>query len=101
MTTLEIFYIVILSIIALILIIYLLIKGIKNKWINQLMDTLEYSMKEIEEKYPEGHGAEKQEYVLNALKSKCTELSIPYSWLVSVLVKIIKDIINNYNIFAK
>lgn len=77
---------------------YCLYQAIKNKWIGQLMETIEAAMKEAEEKWPEGHGDEKREYVLAAVEKKCEELKIPYTLLTSMLTRIISQIVSHWNI---
>ena len=98
MTTLEIIELVILAVLAIGLAVYYGIKIVKNKWLSQLKDTIEKAMKEAEEKWPQGHGEEKKQYVLDALKAKCEELSIPYTLLVTVFGKLIATIVEHWNI---
>ena len=101
MSTLEIVELIILIVAALGLGGYYLYKAIKNKWIASLLGTIKTAMKEAEEKWPEGHGEEKKQYVLDALKEKCEELSIPYTLLVTVFEKLIASIVEHWNILKK
>lgn len=101
MSTLEIINLVILLVVGLGLGIYYLIKAIKNHWIKQLIDTLEHALKEAEEKYPHGHGAEKNAMVLAAVRDKCEELGIPYLLLSKIINKLIDDYIKKYNLLSK
>lgn len=101
MSTLEIVELIILIVLALGLGGYYLFKAIKNKWLGSLLSTIKTAMKEAEEKYPEGHGEEKKQMVLDALKEKCEELSIPYTLLVAVFEKLIASIVEHWNILKK
>ena len=101
MSTLEIIELVILIVAAVGLGGYYLFKAIKNKWIGSLLTTIKTAMKEAEEKWPEGHGEEKKEYVLDILKKKCEELSIPYTILVTIFEKLIATIVEHWNILKK
>lgn len=98
MTTLEIVELVVLIAAFVTVFVIYLVKAIKNKWLGQLMATLETAMKEAEEKWPEGHGDEKREYVLNAMRKKCEELQIPYGVMASLLTRIIAEIVKHWNI---
>ena len=98
MTTLEIIELTILIVSFITIFGVYLYKAIKNKWLGQLMDTLETAMKIAEEKYPDGHGDEKREYVLSEIKNKCEELSIPYGVMSTLLTKIIAEIVTHWNI---
>lgn len=101
MTTLEIIELIVLAVAAIALGGFYIYKAIKNKWIGELMETIATAMKEAEEKWPEGHGEEKKQYVLDAIKAKCDELSIPYTLLVSVFKKLIDTIVSDWNILKK
>lgn len=83
------------------LLIYYLIIAIKNGWMKKLTSILNNAIKEAEEKWPQGHGDEKQAYVLNAIETACSELGIPFSLLRKMICKLINTIIEHYNIVAK
>lgn len=102
MTTIEIIELIVLIVVVVGLSIYYLVKAIKNGWIKKLTDTIETSIKEAEEKYPEtSSGDKKKEYVIGKVKAKCNELGIPYGLLYSLISKLIDTIISNYNVISK
>ena len=101
MNKLEIIQIVALALIILGLAIYYICKAIKNKWIEKLTDTIKKAIREAETKFPEGHGQEKLELVLEAARIKCAELGIPYEMLYKLICKLVNKIIENHNIIAK
>ena len=98
MTTLEIIEFVVICVAFVTLFGIYFYKAIKNKWLGELMNTVEQAMREAEEKWPEGHGDEKREYVLKALEEKCEELHIPYTIMTSLLTKVIAEIVKHWNI---
>jgi hypothetical protein len=101
MNKLEIIQIIALALIILGLTIYYICKAIKNKWIEKLTDTIKKAIQDAETKFPEGHGQEKLELVLEAVRIKCAELGIPYEMLYKLIRKLVNKIIENYNIIAK
>ena len=81
---------------------FLLIMLVKNKWIKSIYETVATSIKEAEEKYKEpGSGKIKMDYVLSAVEVKCNELKIPYTIIKLIVVNLINTIVSNYNIIAK
>lgn len=102
MTSLEILELVLLCICILALVIYIIVKGIKDKWFAKLLATIETAIKEAEKKFPEsGSGDKKKKYVIDAVKTKCEELGIPYSILEKLISVAIDKIVKNYNVIAK
>lgn len=101
MTKLELIEFIVLGIVILSLCAYYIILAIKNKWIRQLIDTIENAIKDAEKQFPEGHGTEKKNIVVKAVIVKCEELGIPYNLLYKLISKLIDKIIANYNIIAK
>lgn len=101
MTGLELFLFICLCVFAVALLVFIFVTLIKNHWISEIMDTIKIAMHEAEEKYPEGHGPEKLQMVLDAVEAKCKDLKIPYNLLVKVITKIIKTIVENYNMIKK
>ena len=65
------------------------------------MDTIKEGVYRAEQLYPEGHGQEKLKFVLDMVEAKCKTLEIPYNLLIKVLTKIIKTIVENYNMIKK
>lgn len=101
MNKFELFKTIVLAVIVVSLLIYYIIKAIKNKWLQKLTETIEKAIVFAETKFPEGHGQEKLQIVLDAVKEKCIELNIPYSLLYKLIRNLIDKIIENYNIIAK
>lgn len=95
MSTLEIILTAILGLFALILIVYYLIKAIKNNYVSKIYDTIVQAMKEAEEKFTDGE--EKKQYVLLKVKEVCKEVNIPYDFIASLISKVIENIIKGYN----
>lgn len=92
---------IILIVITLAVIIFFVIKGIKEGWLKQLLETLRDAIKEAEKLYPDGHGEEKKAFVLKAIEVKCVELKIPFKVIKSLIEKSIETIIYGYNTIAK
>ena len=101
MTMLEIIQLICLAVISLTLVIYFIIKAIKNKWVEKLTSCIEVAIAEAEKKWPEGNGDKKLKYVLNAVKDKCNKLGIPYTLLYKLIKKLVDKIIEHYNVIAK
>lgn len=92
----------IIGLIVLILVIYYLVKAIKNKWLQQLTQTINDAIAEAEKKFPEsGSGADKKNYVLDKITAKCSELGIPFTLVYKLVNKLIEDVIANYNVISK
>ena len=90
------------ALIVLVLTIYYFIKAIKNKWLQQLTQTIHDAIAEAEKKFPEsGSGADKKNYVLEKVITKCSELGIPFTLIYKLVNKLIEDIIANYNVISK
>lgn len=99
MTTLELIKLIVLGVVALILIVYYSIKGIKNGWVRKITETMNEAIK-----YSETNiigSKEKKKYVLQKVKEKCEELGIPYTLIESIVSKLIDKIIANYNVIKK
>lgn len=101
MSILELIQLISLGVIALFVVIYLIVLAIKNKWVKQLIQTVEKAISEAEEKYGEGNGDLKKEYVLKAVEKKAQELGIPYRLLRKLISKLIDMIIHDYNVITK
>ena len=85
-----------------VVLIYIVVAGIKNKWFSKLWDTIKEAIKEAEEKYPEkGSGSKKKEYVLQKVEEKCKELGISYALLKRLINIAIDKVIEDYNIISK
>lgn len=78
---------------------YYVIKAIKNKWLEKIMHTIEVAMAKAEEQYPQGHGEEKKQLVIEDVKMKCKELDIPYELIAKLISKLIDRIVKDYNLF--
>ena len=87
--------------IALGLVVYYLIKIIKNKWYSKIIDCIKNAIVEAELTWPEGHGEQKKQYVIDKVRKKCEELGIPFDLLYNLILKTINTIIANYNLIKK
>lgn len=101
MNILDLIQLISLGVVALFLIVYLIVAAVKNKWVRQLIQTIEKAISEAEEKFNNGEGELKKEYVLKAVESKAQELGIPYRLLYKLISKLIDKIISDYNVIAK
>lgn len=101
MTKLEIIQLICISVILIGTVVLTIIKAIKNNWIGKLTDCIEVSIKEAEEKWPNGNGSEKLNFVLEKVKIKCNELGIPYLTIYKLVKTLIEKIVANYNVIAK
>ena len=101
MSGLELVLLICLCVAALAVGAYIVILVVKNHWTEEIMETVKEAVKKAEEMYPEGHGEEKLQIVLDAVKAKCKELKIPYDLLANIIVKIVKTIVDNHNLFIK
>ena len=99
MTTRDIIELIVYGVIALVVLVYFIIKAIKNGWIQKITKTLNDAIK-YAEKNIEG-GVAKKEYVLRKVEAKCDELGIPFSLIYKLVNKIIDKVISNYNIIKK
>lgn len=102
MSVLEIIELCIIAVAILVIGVYCIIMGIKNKWFSKIVDTIKVAIKEAEEKYPEsGSGEKKKEYVLEKVKEKCTELGVPYKLLEKLISMFIDKVVDDYNVISK
>lgn len=102
MTILEYTLICIIALGIVGILLYYLIKGIKNGWFNKILSTIQTAIKEAEEKYSEsGKGIEKKQYVMNKVSSKCEELGVPFKLLYKLISNFIDTVIQNYNTVKK
>lgn len=98
----DIIYVIILGVAALALAVYIIVMAIKNKWIGELMETVEIAISDAEKIFPEpGSGEEKKQYVLAKVEEKATELGIPWKILKSIVSALVDKIIADYNVIAK
>lgn len=102
MSTLEIVQLCAICAAVLVLVVYCIIMGIKNKWFSKLWDTIKTAIKEAEEKFPEEcSGEKKKAYVLEKVEAKCKALGIPYSLLKKLISLAIDNVVSDYNIISK
>ena len=99
MTKLEIIYTSILAAFTLIVIIYFLIKLIKNGMLKTIINKLGEAMKEAEEKQLSGE--RKKQYVLDVIQKECENQGIPYGFIAGLISKTIEQIIKGYNTMIK
>lgn len=101
MSTTEIIELVIITVLGAAILFYWIYVALKNHWLSQIIETVKQAMIEAEEKWPYGHGEEKKQYVLDAIKEKCESLQIPYSLIVTTISKIITEIVSHWNLLKK
>lgn len=101
MSTTEIVELVIITALGAAILFYWIYVAVKNHWVSQILETVKIAMIEAEERWPQGHGEEKKQYVLDAIKEKCESLQIPYSLIVSTISKIITEIVSHWNLLKK
>ena len=87
----EIIELAVASIVVLVLAVYYIIKAIKNNWLKQITATIEKAIKEAETSGKSGN--EKKQLVLDAVRVKCTDLGIPYTFIKNLVSKLIDRII--------
>lgn len=101
MSAREIIELAVMGLTVIVTVIYIVVKGIKNKWLSKIVDTIKTSIAEAEKTFGRGEGDKKKKYVLEAVEAKCKELDIPYESLFTLINKLIDTIIDNYNVIAK
>lgn len=99
MSNRDLIELIVYGVIALVIVVYFIIKSIKNGWIQKITMTMNDAIK-YAEKNIEG-GTAKKEYVLRKVEAKCEELGIPFSLIYKLVNKIIDKVISNYNIIKK
>lgn len=95
----EIIELVVASIVVLVLAVYYIVKAIKNNWLKQITATIEKAIKDAESTGKSGD--EKKQLVLEAVRVKCIDLGIPYTFIRNIVNKLIDRIIKDYNILSK
>lgn len=105
MSTRELILTIVLAGIAIGMIIFYVIKIVKNKLVGKIYDDIVKAMREAEEKFKHLSGKEKSEakkkYVLEQVKITCKDLSIPYDFIAKLIAKVIENIVNGYNGMTK
>lgn len=96
MSKLELIYTIAIAVVALIIVIYLIVMGIKNGWIKKIIQTLNTSIKYAELNIT--GNVEKKNYVMEKVEEKCIELGIPWFLIKNPVSKLIEKIIANYNV---
>ena len=99
--TFEIFCTILLGLVCLAIAVYIIVAGIKNKWLSKILSTIHDAIGEAEQKFGSGHGDEKKDFVIQRVKEKCSELGIPYDILYNLVCKLIDRVVANYNVIAK
>lgn len=99
----DLIYLIIISIIVLFILVYYIVKAIKNHWINEIQGTIDGAIRKAEDLAKAGQLDKllKKEYVLQQVEKRCEELGIPYHLLYKLISKIIDIICKNHNIFVK
>lgn len=99
MSELEIIQLCIISASVLFLIVYYVVKAIKNKWVGKLVSSVKEACKVAEASGKTG--PEKKEMVLKVIEARCGELGIPFKLIYTLICKLIEQIINGYNAIVK
>jgi len=96
MSKLELIETIVIGAIVLFLLIYYLIKAIKNGWVKKITavmnESIRYAEKNITGK------VEKKRYVMDKIEEECINLGIPYGLIQKLISKLIDKIIANYNV---
>lgn len=105
MTKMELAYTIALAVIALVLIVYFLIKIVKGKLVGKIYDQIIEAMKEAEDKFKDLSGKEKSEakkkYVLDKVKVTCKDIGVPYDFIAKLISKVIENVVKGYNGMTK
>lgn len=96
MSKMELIYTIAIAVVALVVVIYLIVMGIKNGWIKKVIQTLNSSIKYAENNIK--GNVEKKKYVMDKVEEKCTELGIPWFLIRKPISKLIDRIIKDYNV---
>ena len=99
MTKLEIIELIALGLFILVLVIYYLIKAIKNKWLSQLSSTIVDAMRFAETHF--ANGADKKKHVMLQVEQLCKDLDIPYVFMKNLIDKYIEKVIDGHNKMIK
>lgn len=99
MTKLELVEAIVLGVVALVLIVFYVVKAVKNGWIQKILTTINNAIKEAEKSGKTG--PEKKAYVMEQAERMCYELGIPYKIIEKIIEKLIDKIVENYNVIAK
>lgn len=98
MTVIEWIETIAIVVITLAVVIYYIVKGVKNKWYSKLLSTMNEAMAEAEKTFKEpGSGETKKNFVITKIKEKCNELGIPYNLIKSLIDKAIDASVSAYN----
>lgn len=90
------------ALVVIVLVIYYIIKAIKNKWVTKITQSINDAIAEAEKKFTEsGQGEEKKKYVLEKVANTCNELGIPFNLIYKLVEKLIDKTIECYNVIVK
>lgn len=99
MTTLEIIELIVLGAVVMTLIVFYLIKALKNDWIGKILKTINAAIKKAEATGKTG--TEKKAFVMEQVEKVCDELNIPYKLIEKMVSKLIDTIVSHYNVIVK
>ena len=99
MSILETVLLIIFAVIFLAILVWFIIKAIKNKWLSQLMEVRNAAIREAEDS--DMKGEDKKKFVLDKIKTKADELKIPYELIKKAVSVAIDLIVADHNIFVK
>lgn len=99
MTTLEIIQLIIISLVALVAVIWFIIKAIKNKWFSKMYKAIKEGVREAEA--TDLKGKEKLEFALKYVEAFCDTEGIPFSFVKNLVIKAIEKLVEGYNNIKK
>lgn len=99
----EIIELIVIAAIVLFILVYYIVRAIKNHWISEIQGTIDGAIRKAEDLAKAGQLDKlmKKDYVLQQVEKRCEELGVPYHLLYKLISKIIDIICANHNIFVK
>ena len=99
MTTLELIELIVIVAIAIVGVIWFIIKAIKNKWFSKIYKFIKEAFREAEK--TELKGKDKLEYALKYVEEACEKEGIPFKAIKKLVIIAIEKLVEGYNIDKK
>ena len=99
MSTLELIQLIIISLTALVAVIWFIVKAIKNKWFSKIYKAIKEGVVEAEK--TDLKGKEKLNFALKYVEDFCDKEGIPFSFVKNLVVKAIEKLVEGYNNIKK
>jgi hypothetical protein len=99
MTTLELIELIIIVAVAVIGLVWFIIKAIKNKWFSKIYGFIKEAFREAEK--TELKGKAKLEYALEYVEAACDKEGIPFKAIKKLVIVAIEKLVEGYNIDKK